>query len=111
MKQCYKFGGLFFIKIYEQEKNPAEEYAEIILRDEREKITKETPTIYETEQIERIYEFHDGAVVRYEWQSFPGHNAAEKYNHRFTLLTAPSPNPHKLKAGIIKTIDYSASGR
>ena len=91
--------------------NPAEEYAEIILRDEREKIVKETPTVYESEKIERIYEFHDGAVVRYEWQSFPGNNSAEKYNHRFTLQTAPSPNPHKLKAGVIKTIDYSDSGR
>jgi hypothetical protein len=91
--------------------DPAEQYAEIILRDEREKIARETPTVYETDKIERLYEFHDGAVVRYEWQSFPGNNSKEKYNHRFTLVTVPSPNPHKLKSGIIKTIDYSASGR
>ncbi len=91
--------------------NPADAYAEIILRDEREKIARETPTVYETGRIERVYEFHDGAVVKYEWQSFPPENPKEKYNHRFTLLAAPSPNPHKLKSGIIKTIDYSADGR
>lgn len=91
--------------------NPAEQYAEIILRDEREKIAKETPTVYETNKIERLYEFHDGAVVRYEWQSFPGNDSAEKYNHRFTLITVPKPNPDKLKTGIIKTIDYSGNSR
>ena len=94
-----------------KKENPAQKYADIILRDEREKIARETPTVYETDKIERIYEFHDGAVVRYEWQSFPDKNSKEKYNHRFTLLTVPSPNPHKLKSGIIKTIDYSADGR
>ncbi|CAN5859425.1 hypothetical protein BH20ACI4_BH20ACI4_29800 [soil metagenome] len=91
--------------------NPAESYAEIILNDEREKILKETPTVYNSDKIERIYEFYDGAFVKYEWQSFAENNSAEKYNHRFTLLTAPSPNPHKLKSGIIKTIDYPADGR
>lgn len=93
------------------QKNPAEEYAEIILNDEREKILKETPTVYESDNIERIYVFYDGAVVRYEWQSFPVNNSKEIYNHRFSLITAPAPNPHKLKTGIIKTIDYSGNGR
>ncbi len=90
-----------------KKQNSAESYAEIILRDEREKIAKETPTIYESEKIERIYEFHDGAVVKYEWQSFQGNDADENYNHRFTLITLPSPNSGKLRTGIIKTIDYS----
>ncbi|MGI9054939.1 MAG: hypothetical protein ACR2F2_03965 [Pyrinomonadaceae bacterium] len=94
-----------------KQKNPAEVYAEIILNDEREKILKETPTVYNSDKIERIYEFHDGAVVSYEWQSFTENNSAEKFNHRFTLTSAPSPNPHKLKSGVIKTIDYSGSGR
>lgn len=89
----------------------AEEYAEIILRDEREKIVKETPTIYETNRIERLYEFADGAVVKYEWQDFPVEKSRGKYNHRFTLVTPPKPNPSKLKAGIIKTIDYSSGSR
>ncbi len=86
----------------------AEEYAEIILRDERGKIAKETPTIYETDKIERIYEFHDGAIIKYEWQKSPtGRTSAEEiYNHRFTLTALPTPNPGKFKEGIIKQINY-----
>ena len=91
--------------------NKAEEYADIIMRDEREKIVRETPTVYETEKIERVYELADGAVVKYEWQDFPAGDSKEKYNHRFTLITPPKPNPHKLKAGIIKTIEYSGNSR
>ena len=82
----------------------AEDYANIILQDEIEKIVSETPTIYEDDRIERIYEFEDGAVVKYEWQNAP--SRVEKYNHRFTLETLPSPNPGKLKTGVIKVIDY-----
>lgn len=89
----------------------AEEYVEIILNDEREKIAKETPTVYETQKIERLFEFADGAIVKYEWQDFPDEKAEEKYNHRFTLITLPKPNPNKLKTGIIKTIEYSGSRR
>lgn len=89
----------------------AEEYVEIILTDERDKIAKETPTVYETEKIERLYEFADGAVVKYEWQDFPDEGSKEKYNHRFTLITLPKPNPNKVKIGIILSIDYSGSSR
>jgi hypothetical protein len=88
----------------------AEEYADIILRDERELIVSETPTIYDEEQIERVYEFDDGAVVKYEWQSTPdGRTSPDgKYNHRFTLEKPPSPNPGRLKKGVIKVINYPA---
>jgi hypothetical protein len=81
----------------------AEEYAEIIMRDEREKIVNETPTVYRDDKIERIYEFADGAIVKYEWQNAP---RAERFNHRFSLVEPPAPNPHNLKKGIIKAIDY-----
>lgn len=85
-----------------------EEYAGIIMRDEREKIVTERPTVYETGRIERVYEFEDGAVVKYEWQSTPdGRTSPDgKFNHRFTLITLPDPNPHGFEAGIIKQIDY-----
>ena len=89
----------------------SEHYAEIIMRDEREKIVEETPVVYETDRIERIYKFDDGAQVRYEWQDFPANPRAEKFNHRFTLEKTPSPNPLNLKKGIIKTIDYSTNRR
>ena len=84
----------------------AEDYAEIILNDEREKITAETPTVYTDDKIERVYQFGDGAVVKYEWQSQPADSSAEKYNHRFTLLDPPTVNSGNLKKGIIKVIDY-----
>jgi hypothetical protein len=84
----------------------AEDYAEIILNDERENIASETPTVFTDDKIERVYEFFDGAVVKYEWQSFPAESAAEKYNHRFTLLNSPGENNENLKKGIIKVINY-----
>jgi hypothetical protein len=94
-------------QITENMKNAAE-YADIIMRDEREKIVTETPTKYGDDEIERIYEFADGAVVRYEWQSlrFGGASAAEQFNHRFTLVELPTPNPDKFKTGIIRQINY-----
>ncbi len=86
----------------------AEEYAEIIMRDEREKIIAETPTVYTDDKIERIYEFADCAVVKYEWQSAPDGrtSAIGEYNHRFTLINLPTPNPNGFKKGIIKEINY-----
>jgi hypothetical protein len=89
----------------------AEKYAEIIMRDERAAIAKETPTVYREDKIERLYEFHDGAVVKYEWQSTPDGrtSATGEFNHRFTLIELPSPNPDGLKKGVIKQINYPSS--
>lgn len=80
----------------------AEKYVGIIMRDETAEIVTETPTVYENARIERVYEFTDGAVVKYEWQDL----SLMQFNHRFTLVKPPSPNPGKLSAGVIKTIDY-----
>ena len=80
----------------------AEKYVGIIMRDERAEIVSETPTVYENARIERVYEFNDGAVVKYEWQDM----SLNDFNHRFTLTRRPSPNPGKLSLGVIKTIDY-----
>jgi hypothetical protein len=87
-----------------------EDYANIILLDERDKIVNETPTVFEDEYLERVYEFDDGAVVSYEWQATPdGRTSPEgKYNHRFTLKELPEPNPAKLKKGLIMEIKYPA---
>jgi hypothetical protein len=85
----------------------AAEYADIIIRDERNKIKTETPTVYTAEKIERIYEFHDGAIIKYEWQSAPDdRTSAEHYNHQFSLINLPEPNLHKFKKGIVKVINY-----
>ena len=84
----------------------AEGYADIIIRDERDKIVSEKPTIYSDEKIERIYEFEDGAVVKYEWQNVEAGKQpeTERFNHKFTLTELPSPNPQKFKKGVIKVI-------
>lgn len=83
-----------------------EDYVAIIIRDFREKIASETPTIYETNRLERVYEFFDGAVVKYEWQDEATSASGNPFNHRFTLIKLPSPNEHNLVEGIIKTINY-----
>ncbi len=80
----------------------SEKYVAIILRDETDKIVSERPTVYENARIERVYEFIDGAVVKYEWQDV----SLMQFNHRFTLVRPPKPNPGKLSAGVIKTINY-----
>ena len=72
------------------------------MQDERDEIAAETPTVYEDDQIERVYEFRDGAVVKYEWND----HSRRQFNHRFTLVTPPRPNTAKLKAGVIRTIEY-----
>lgn len=80
----------------------AEKYVRIIMQDETDKITRETPVVYEPDRIEREYEFEDGAVVKYEWQDA----SLGGFNHRFSLVKPPKPNPGKLSAGVIETIDY-----
>lgn len=72
------------------------------MRDETDRIVRETPTVYENARIVREYEFEDGAVVEYEWRDV----SLAGFNHQFTLLRAPKKNPGKLKAGVIKTISY-----
>lgn len=84
----------------------AEGYADIVIRDEREKIVSEKPTVYSADKIERIYEFEDGAILKYEWQSLPPEDSNDKYNHKFTLINLPSPNPRKFEPGVVKVIDY-----
>lgn len=80
----------------------AEEYVRIIMQDETDKIVREIPVVYEADRIEREYEFEDGAVVKYEWQDI----SLRSFNHRFSLVSLPKPNPEKLAAGVIRTIDY-----
>lgn len=80
----------------------AEEYVRAIMLDETEKWVRETPTVYENARIEREYEFADGAVIMYEWRDV----SVGDFNHRFTLVKAPNPNPKGLAEGLITIIDY-----
>lgn len=86
----------------------ASEYAEAILRDDTSRIVSETPREYGDEYLKRVYEFDDGAVVEYEWQSTPdGRTSPDgKFNHRFTLVTPPAKNPQNFAAGEIYVINY-----
>lgn len=80
----------------------AEAYARIIMEDETENIASEVPTVYESDHIERIYTFHDGAIVSYEWRDA----SAGTFNHCFTLVRPPAENVHGFQPGTIKTIGY-----
>ena len=77
-------------------------YADQIMLDQLDGIATERPTIYEDDRIERVYAFKDGAIVKYEWRAWD----EDQFNHRFTLVKTPDDNPHRLKQGIIKTINY-----
>lgn len=93
-----------------REINDTNEYVNIIISDVFEEIEGDETTVYSSEKIERLYSFYDGAVVKYEWRGFPAGNA-EPFNHRFTLVTPPSPNPHKFETGVIKTIEFAGIRR
>ena len=86
----------------------AEKYVDIIMRDDLPMIAAEQTIVYEETRIERLYKFHDGAIVRYEWQGVADSRSVtgEVYNHRFSLVEPPVPNPQGLERGMIKTINY-----
>ena len=86
-------------------------YVTSIIEDVQTRFVNEKTTIYSDDQIERTYEFEDGAVVRYEWQAAPGKNDDEQFNHRFTLVKVSKPNPGKLKKGVLRSIEFFAGGR
>lgn len=83
-------------------------YAEIILRDNLSMIAAEQTIVYESDRIERLYKFHDGAIVRYEWQGIGKSRtvSGEVFNHRFSLVEPPDPNPNGFERGVIRTINY-----
>ncbi len=80
-------------------------YVNSIIEDVQTRFVNEKTISYSETKIERLYEFEDGAVVKYEWQS-PIEAKKTKFNHRFTLTSLPKPNPDKLKAGVIRIINY-----
>lgn len=86
----------------------ADNYVRDILVDDRSRIVSEETTQYTPEQITRIYEFDDGAVIRYEWKDISLYDSSdsEAFNHKFTLETPPDPNPHKLQKSVLKVISF-----
>lgn len=86
-------------------------YVTSIIEDIQTRFVSEKTLKHSDRKIERSYEFEDGAVVRYEWQSGPGEGPDERFNHRFSLTKPPKPNPNKLKKGVIRIIEYSENPR
>ncbi len=80
----------------------------MIIEDDISHVVSEEAVLYTDKEIRRVYEFDDGAVVEYEWRSSSGGSraASDSFNHRFTLTKTPTPNPDKLKKGMIKMIMY-----
>ncbi|NNE67559.1 MAG: hypothetical protein HKN33_13425 [Pyrinomonadaceae bacterium] len=86
-------------------------YVTSIIQDIQTRFVAEETTKFSLSQIERTYEFDDGAIVKYEWQDKSVVTDEDSYNHRFTMARPPKPNPHKLKKGVIKIIEYPEGGR
>lgn len=86
----------------------SEKYVDMIIEDDLSEVVSETAAVYTDKEIRRVYEFSDGAVVEYEWQGTKDgkRSADDLFNHRFTMTKTPTPNPDKLKKGVIRTIMY-----
>lgn len=81
-------------------------YVNSIIQDIQNHFVSEETLKYTSAKIERIYEFVDGAVIKYDWQDIPGPASVRKFNHKFTMLNPPKPNPRRLKSGVIKVINF-----
>jgi len=93
-------------KVMGRKTNHTSIYVTSIIEDIQTRFIKEETTRFTEDSIEREYTFEDGAVIRYEWQDAPRTGSSDRFNHKFTLITPPKPNPHKLKKGVIKEINY-----
>ncbi|NJM52274.1 MAG: hypothetical protein HC846_02090 [Blastocatellia bacterium] len=90
----------------QERRNQANYYVNAIIKDIQNQFVREETIIFSDSKIVREYEFEDGAVIKYEWQSEEGARNAEVFNHRFTLIKIPTPNPGNLEVGVIKVVSY-----
>ncbi len=81
-------------------------YANAIIQDIQNQFIREETTCFSDSKIERIYDFPDGAKVKYEWQSEESSSKGEAFNHRFTLIKTPEPNDGNFEIGVIKVVGY-----
>ncbi len=89
-------------------RNTTNYYVNAIIKDIQNAFVREETIIFSESNIERIYEFEDGAIIRYEWQSETQAAMNEEFNHRFSMIKLPSPNTDNFQNGIIKTISYGS---
>jgi phage baseplate assembly protein gpV len=90
----------------QERRNQTNIYVNAIIKDVQNAFVREETTSFSESRIERIYEFEDGAIVKYEWQDEESSIRGENYNHRFTLIKLPTPNPGNLELGVLKTVGY-----
>lgn len=90
----------------EERRNSANFYVNAIIKDIQNQFVREETKTFSEEKIEREYEFEDGAIVKYEWQSKENSSQGEAYNHRFTLIKTPTENEDNLQIGVIKVVEY-----
>lgn len=90
----------------QERRNQANYYINAIIKDVQNAFVHEETKQFSDSKIERHYEFEDGAIIKYEWQSTEASKNGEPFNHRFSLIKAPLPNTGNLEIGILKVIAY-----
>jgi hypothetical protein len=90
----------------QERRNQANIYVNAIIKDVQNTFVREETISFSQSKIERVYEFEDGAMVKYEWQSADNQDPKEPFNHRFTLIKVPTPNQGNLESGVIKVVSY-----
>ena len=90
----------------QERRNQANSYVNAIIRDVQNAFVREETTNFSDSKIERTYEFEDGAIVKYEWQSEEVARNGESFNHKFTLIKTPASNSENLETGVIKIVKY-----
>ncbi|MEK7725239.1 MAG: hypothetical protein AAB336_12875 [Acidobacteriota bacterium] len=90
----------------QERRNTANRYVNAIINDIQNQFVREETIIFSESKIVREYEFEDGAVIKYEWQSEVESIRGEQFNHRFTLANKPTPNPQEFELGVLKTLSY-----
>lgn len=90
----------------QERRNQANNYVNAIIRDVQNAFVREETTTFSESKIERTYEFEDGAIVKYEWQSEETAQKGERFNHKFTLIKTPVQNSGNLETGVIKIVNY-----
>jgi hypothetical protein len=89
-----------------EKRNKGNGYVTAIIKDIQNQFVREETTSFTDSKIVREYEFEDGAIIKYEWQTAESSRNGEPFNHRFTLIKTPIENEDNLTIGVIKVMNY-----
>lgn len=90
----------------QERRNTANSYVNAIINDIQNQFVREETITFSESKIVREYEFEDGAIIKYDWQNEDESIKSEPFNHKFTLIRNPIPNPAHLELGVLKTVKY-----